>query len=307
MLFLSKEASNKDVNLKTQMMIAMKEDKAESSTESIWKENGFFKEQITDLTIAKPNFPENTLVYVNNGSVTPVKGGHAMHFEFVILAQILPMANLPPGIDLDKHNYKDNEVLVFTPLYNTQNSLCRSLTKKLGYITFRGDANESFYSYGFDKQNSKVLFCTTKQTLPNIFQCASLKKHLAFLMSQNQGNLNFLKKFMFLPLTLDRKEVIQQYNDNVNLHSVDVSYEQLKVLNNKKDFDPSDLDNSALRKDIVKNFYTIMNEVAGVSNHNLIRNSNAFMSQGEKADPEFKFSWINNSYQEAQQKFQLGY
>ena len=64
---------------------------------------------------------------------------------------------------------------------------------------------------------------------------------------------------MFLPLTLDRKEVIQQYNDNVNLHPVDVSYEQLKVLNNNKDFDPSDLDSSALRKDIVKNFYTIMN------------------------------------------------
>ena len=44
MLFLSKEASNKDVNLKTQIMIAMKEDKAESSIESIWKENGFFQE-----------------------------------------------------------------------------------------------------------------------------------------------------------------------------------------------------------------------------------------------------------------------
>ena len=66
MLFLSKEASNKDVNLKTQMRIAMKQDKAESSTERIWKENGFFKEQRIDLTIGKPNFPENTLVYVNN-------------------------------------------------------------------------------------------------------------------------------------------------------------------------------------------------------------------------------------------------
>ena len=121
MLFLSKEASNKDVNLKTQMMIAMKEDKAESSTERIWKENGFFKDQRTDLTIGKANFPENTLVYVNNGSITPVKGGHAMYLEFVILRQILPMANLPPGIDLDKYDNKGNEVSIFTPLYNTEN------------------------------------------------------------------------------------------------------------------------------------------------------------------------------------------
>ena len=43
MLFLSKEASNKDVNLKTQMMIPVKEDKAESSTARIWMENEFFK------------------------------------------------------------------------------------------------------------------------------------------------------------------------------------------------------------------------------------------------------------------------
>ena len=99
MLFLSKEASNKDLSLKTQMMIAMKEDKAESSTEHIWRENGFFKDQRTDLTIGKANFSENTLVYVNNGSITPVKGGYTMYLEFAILAQILPIANAPPGID----------------------------------------------------------------------------------------------------------------------------------------------------------------------------------------------------------------
>ena len=78
-------------------------------------------------------------------------------------------------------------------------------------------------------------------------------------------------------------------------------------MNNNKDFDPSDLDNSAQRKDIVKIFYTNMKEVTGVSNHNLVKNSNAYMSQGAKIDPEFQFSWIDNSIQEAQEKFQLGY
>ena len=50
-----------------------------------------------------------------------------------------------------------------------------------------------------------------------------------------------------------------------------------------------------------------MKEVTDVSNHNLIRNSNAYLPQGGKIDPEFEFSWIDHSYQEAQQKFQLGY
>ena len=161
----------------------------------------------------------------------------------------------------------------------------------------------SFYSYGFDKQNSKVLFCTVRQPLPNIFQRTAFKKHLSFLMSQNQENLKFSKMLMLLPSTLDRKEEIQHCNDNVNLHPIDVSYEQLKQTNNNKDIDPSELENSALRKDIVKVFDNIMKEVAGTSSHNLVRNSNAYMSQGGRIDPEFPFSWIDNSYQEAQ----LGY
>ena len=49
------------------------------------------KKQRTDLTIKKPNFPENTFVYVNQGSVSPIKGEQAIYFEFVILGQILPL------------------------------------------------------------------------------------------------------------------------------------------------------------------------------------------------------------------------
>ena len=59
MLFLSKETSKKDENIKMQMMVLMKDDKGESSTEHMWKENGFFGDQRTDLIIVKANFPEN--------------------------------------------------------------------------------------------------------------------------------------------------------------------------------------------------------------------------------------------------------
>ena len=114
MMFLSKEASNKDVNLKTQMMIGMKEEKGESSTERLWRENDFFKDQRTGLTIAKCNFLGNTHVYVNNGSITPVKGGHVMYLDFIILVQLLPVANSPPDLDLDTHKFQDNEILIYT-------------------------------------------------------------------------------------------------------------------------------------------------------------------------------------------------
>ena len=99
------------------------------------------KEQRTDLTIKKPNFPENTLVYVNQGSISPIKGEQAIYLEFVILGQILPFANPVPKINLDNHNFKDNEAW-FVPSYNTETGLYQDLQKKLRYITLRGDVNE---------------------------------------------------------------------------------------------------------------------------------------------------------------------
>ena len=85
MMFLSKEASNKDTTLKTQMIVSLKDDKAESSSECVWVENDIFKDQRTDLTIVQANFPENTLVYVNQGSISSVKNGYAIYLDFAII------------------------------------------------------------------------------------------------------------------------------------------------------------------------------------------------------------------------------
>ena len=41
MMILSKEASNKDVKIKIQMIISMTDSKEESSTEQVWKEMAF--------------------------------------------------------------------------------------------------------------------------------------------------------------------------------------------------------------------------------------------------------------------------
>ena len=72
MMFLSKEASNKDQQLKTQMLVSF-QDNESKNTQNVWQESGLFDDHRSDLTI--PKFPENTLVYVNQGSVSLVKGG----------------------------------------------------------------------------------------------------------------------------------------------------------------------------------------------------------------------------------------
>ena len=50
-----------------------------------------------------------------------------------------------------------------------------------------------------------------------------------------------------------------------------------------------------------------MKTIAEVSNQNIVRNSDAYITGGGKIDSENEFSWINNSYKESKQKFQLTY
>ena len=85
-MFLSSESQSQNQKKKSQMMVSLGQSK-ESNTEKIWEEPGFFKDQRVDLTIPKANFPENTLVYVNNGSISQMKDGEAIYLQYVILGQ----------------------------------------------------------------------------------------------------------------------------------------------------------------------------------------------------------------------------
>ena len=78
--------------------------------------------------------------------MTLVKGGEkAIYCDYVILAQIMLLANIDPLINLDTYEPKDNEVVIYVPMYNTVTGLYLGLTKKLGLITLRGDAEERFF------------------------------------------------------------------------------------------------------------------------------------------------------------------
>ena len=304
-MLLSTESQSENQKSRSQLMVSIGENK-DSNTENIWKKSGFFKDQRIDLTIPKANFPENTLCYVNQGTVSQVKDGEAIYLEYVILGQIMPLANPDPSIDLDNYEFKDNECLLYVPLYNTETGLFKGLGKKLGYISLRGDKKETFYSYGYDKERSKLLYCTLKQPLPNIFQCTSFKKHKDFLIQEKLNESNESSLFLFLPSTLDRKEDILQFKSSVNLHPIDALYDDLKAMNNDKDFDPAQLDLPS-RESILPLFYSYMKKIAETSNNNLIRNSNAFRASGGKIDPTSKFEWIDSSMEETHDKFQMSY
>ena len=112
--------------------------------------------------------------------------------------------------------------------------------------------------------------------------------------------------FMCLPSTLDRKEKFLQYQYHVHLHPIDVSHKELKLHNENKDFDPILLDDKELRKNI-KMFCKYMKRVAEISSNNLIRNLDTYLSNGGQVDLDNEFCWIDNSYKEGKEKFQLSY
>ena len=222
------------------MVLSFQDDDALKSTEKIWKESSFFGDQRAELTIAKANFPENTLVLVNQGSVSLVKGGEkTLYLDFVIIGQIVPAANVDPTIDLNEYDYKENEVMLYVPEYNTTTGLNGGLTKKLGYIILRGDPKERFLSYGYNKEQSSLLYCSMRKPLPNIFNYTSFKKHISYLLDENQNNSKFSNLFLYLPSTLDRKEEFFQWKNNVHLHPIDLTYDDIKQAADQKQMNPS--------------------------------------------------------------------
>ena len=306
MMYLSKEVHNQNEKSKTQMMVSLADDK-DKNTEKIFGENGFFKDQRIDLTIPKSNFPENTLCYINQGTISAMKEGEAIYLEYVVLGQIMPVANPDPEIDLDTYEFKENETLLYLPLYNKETGLYRGLSKKLGYITLRGDKNEMFHSYGYDKERSKLLYFSLKQPIPNIFYCTAFKKHKNYLINVHTTDCLASFLFLFLLSTVDRKEEMLQFRDSVNLHPIEPMYSDLKEFNEDHDFDPAMLEMDGLRQEVTSLFYKYMKKVAETSNHNLVRNLNAYLANGGKSDPDTDFAWINSSHTETREKFQMSY
>ena len=263
------------------------------------------------MTIVKANFPENTFCYVNQGSVSLVKRGEkALYLDFIVLSQLMSATNVNPEIDLDSYILKGyyilHEVIIYCPVYNKSAGMYGGLTRKLGYITLRGDDREKFYSYCFNKEKCS-LFCHMKTPLSNIFSCTAFKKHLPYLLDENQNKAKFSNMFFYFPSNLDRKEDFLKWKEHVHLHPIDLSFDDLTEITGNKKMNPSLLNNKDLGGEVVGAYYMLMKKIAGTSNQNLVQNSDAYISNGGKIDPDNEFPWTDDSYQSSKEKFQLSY
>ena len=88
-----------------------------------------------------------------------MNGELAIYLDYVILRQLIRAINCSDIIE--EYECKPNEVKLITPLYNINSGEFLGLKKSLAFIMVRGDQDEAFFSYGFDKAKSRKLYSTS--------------------------------------------------------------------------------------------------------------------------------------------------
>ena len=83
--------------------------------------------------------------------------------------------------------------------------------------------------------------------------------------------------------------------------------DELTELTSLQKNNPAILNNKYEREKYVNGYYKVMKNVAEISNQNIIRNFDAFISSGGKTDPDNEFVWIDDSFNLGSDKFQLTY
>ena len=234
-------------------------------------------------------------------------GDYAIYLDYVISGQLILANNCS---DLDNYKLKENKVMLYVLLHNTENRYFRGVKKWLAYIMVRGDSDEIFFLYCHEKERSQIMYSSFKHPIPNIFQDTAFKKHTQILIKE-KAIADSSKLFFFLPSITDCKKKINKFFNNVHLHSIDCAYEGLSNYSLKnKTFYPQHLDPrfpeewEAAKEIVLSDF----RHIAEISNSNLIRNANSLIAKNEiKIDPEVELNWIGETDPQNQTKFKLGY
>ena len=274
---LSKEISEFDQSVRSKMVVSNIEG-VQKVGEQIWEEEGYFGKLNPDYSCHKNDFPENAPIYVNQAYLTVKDRDTMIYCDYTILAQIMPFKSLPENVDeavkLDKKLVK-----IYLPIYDTTTGQFLGVKEGVGYIMVRNEVEETFLSYGFSSEHSSVLYCHSKQPIPNIFRGTSFNTHKFQTYLENTSKRSDL--YFYLPTITDRKEDINRYKSMVSLVLVTSSVADIGTFSPEGyKFDPSHLDQAGKNRDCAREtLYSYFQNVAKVFNANLIQNVYALIKK----------------------------
>ena len=274
--------------------------------EQIWEEEVYFGKLNPDYSCHKNDFPENALIYINQGYLTVKDRGTIIYCDYTILGQIIAFKSPPENID-EAVKADKKLVKIYLPIYDTVTGQFLGVKEGIGYIMVRNEAEETFLSYGFSSEHSSVLYCHSKQPIPNIFRGTSFNTHKLQTYLENRSKRSDL--CFYLPTITDRKEDISRYKSMVSLVPVTSSVSDIGTFSPEGyKFDPSHLAQGGKNRDCARETsYSYFQNVAKVSNANLIQNVYALIKKKNidhstlKLSPSMSQSKVNYS------KFSLDY
>ena len=161
-----------------------------------------FGEVKADFTLHKRDFPENALLYINQAYLSAKDGDLVIYCDYVVIAQLLILKNPPEDFDPENRNY----IRLYSPSYNREQRKFMEVIECLAYIMLRGDEDETFFTYGYDPEKSSILYCYSKQLMPNVFKGTAFNGH--HLQNVAEAKETCSKIFFYLPSVTDRKEKI---------------------------------------------------------------------------------------------------
>ena len=127
-------------NIETTIVASKFDDNGQSQVKNctrIWPEYEHFKQQLCDFHMDKNNFPENWILYIDQGYLTAKDNKRMFYAHYYILDQIIEAINPPKKVE----NYvcKDREVRFYHPRYDTQTGQFLGLYESVGYLIVKGD------------------------------------------------------------------------------------------------------------------------------------------------------------------------
>ena len=180
------------------------------------EKNGFFNLQLCIFSLEKPNLPENTIFYINQGYLSYKDNKKVYYNDVFIIGQITPLQNQPENID--EYVPEENEVKIWRPKNDAKTGIFLGIEYCLAYLTVRNDLYEQFFDYGYSKENSKILYSTHKMKILSSFSTTLFSRHRIQYESGAFGETDISNIFFFFSSTVDRLEEINKYLGSVNLN-----------------------------------------------------------------------------------------
>ena len=211
-----------------------------------------------------------TLFYLNQGYLSYKDGKKVFYSDIFIIRQVTPASECPD--DLANYTPKSDEIKIIRPKFDVTFGQILDLVETLGYLTVRGDMAETFFDYGYSKNNSKVLYSIQKMKIPSSFSGTMFRKHNMQHESGALSDTDFSQIYFFLPATTD----VNQNLHLLSLNPIDIDLAEFCKGFNSACLDFNDTNREKKNRESV---LKVLKKMVEISKSNIKRNADGLHSR----------------------------